>query len=317
MESQHPYSVWATKSQLMGAYALYEDGKYNDAVIAADRFIQLHPGSRDVAYAYYLKAICYYMQIVDVGRDQKVTEQALNALDEVVRRFPESKYARDAKLKLDFTRDHLAGKEMEIGRYYLGRGEYLAAMNRFKRVVDNYQTTTHVPEALERLVECDLGVGLHQRGEGNAAVLGYNYPGSHWYTRRLCAGDRQRQSGRAPSRLVYAHRRQRLLELNPLRFEHLAAAPLHPASPLPRLKRGEEQFSGEVASAARRGLRTCDQPQSDNALEAGSFLCLVYVNHGSLLYPSVFKRMMAIFPSRGTGCGARRRSRRRRRASRR
>lgn len=182
VESQHPYSVWATKSQLMNTYALYEDGKYGEAIVAADRFIQLHPGHRDVAYAYYLKAICYYMQIVDVGRDQKVTQLALRALDDVVRRFPDSKYARDAKLKLDFTRDHLAGKEMEIGRYYLKQTEYLAAMNRFKRVVDEYQTTTHVPEALERLVECDLALGLTKEAKDNAAVLGYNYPGSRWYT---------------------------------------------------------------------------------------------------------------------------------------
>jgi outer membrane protein assembly factor BamD len=181
VESQHPYSVWATKAQLMQVYAQYEAGNYNDAVIAADRFIQLHPGNRDVAYAYYLKAICYYMQIVDVGRDQKLTELALKALDDIVRRFPDSKYARDAKLKLDFTRDHLAGKEMEIGRYYLKRTEYLAAMNRFKRVVDNYQTTTHIPEALERLVECDLALGLTAEAKANAAVLGYNYPGSQWY----------------------------------------------------------------------------------------------------------------------------------------
>jgi outer membrane protein assembly factor BamD len=181
VESQHPYSVWATKSQLMGVYALYEAGNYDQAIIAADRFIQLHPGNRDVAYAYYLKAICYYMQIVDVGRDQRTTELALRALDDIVRRFPDSKYARDAKLKLDFTRDHLAGKEMEIGRYYLNRGEYLAAMNRFKRVVDNYQTTTHLPEALERLVECDMALGLVKEAKENAAVLGYNYPGSRWY----------------------------------------------------------------------------------------------------------------------------------------
>jgi len=165
----------------MQSYSFYEDGKYDDAVIAADRFIQLHPGHRDVAYAYYLKAICYYMQIVDVGRDQKLTELALRSLDDVVRRFPDSKYARDAKLKLDFTRDHLAGKEMDIGRYYLKRREYLAAMNRFKRVIDNYQTTTHVPEALERLVECNLALGLMREAKENAAVLGYNYPGSPWY----------------------------------------------------------------------------------------------------------------------------------------
>jgi outer membrane protein assembly factor BamD len=119
--------------------------------------------------------------ITDVVRDQIITEQALKALDDVVRRFPDSKYARDARLKLDFTRDHLAGKEMEIGRYYLGRGQYLAAMNRFKRVIDNYQTTTHVPEALERLVECDLALGLKDEAKANAAVLGYNYPGSEWY----------------------------------------------------------------------------------------------------------------------------------------
>ncbi len=181
VESQHPYSVWATKGQLMGAYALYEAGNYGEAIIAADRFIQLHPGHRDIAYAYYLRAISYYVQIVDVGRDQKTTELALKALEDVVRRFPDSKYARDAKLKLDFTRDHLAGKEMEIGRYYLNRGQYLAAINRFKRVIDDYQTTTHVPEALERLVECDLALGLTDEAKENAAVLGHNYPGSEWY----------------------------------------------------------------------------------------------------------------------------------------
>jgi len=181
VESQHPYSVWATKSQLMEIYANYQNQNYNEAVIAADRFIQLHPGNRDVAYAYYLKAICYYMQIVDVGRDQKLTQLALAALQDVVRRFPDSKYARDAGLKLDFVRDHLAGKEMEIGRYYLKRGDYLAAMNRFKRVIEMYQTTTHVPEALERLVECDLALGLVDEAKKNAAVLGYNYPGNRWY----------------------------------------------------------------------------------------------------------------------------------------
>ena len=182
VDAQHPYSVWATKSQLMQIYAYFQNGDYNEAVLAADRYIQLHPGNRDVAYAYYLKAVSYYMQIVDVGRDQKLTELALKALDEVVRRFPDTKYARDAKLKLDFTRDHLAGKEMEIGRYYLKRREYLAAMNRFKRVVDNYQTTTHVPEALERLVEINLALGLTNEAKANAAVLGYNYPGSQWYS---------------------------------------------------------------------------------------------------------------------------------------
>jgi outer membrane protein assembly factor BamD len=181
VERQHPYSVWATKAELMGAYANYEAGRYDEATTAADRFIQLHPGHRDVAYAYYLKALSYYIQITDVGRDQKVTEKAMKALDEVVRRFPDSKYARDARLKYDLTRDHLAGKEMDIGRWYEGRKQYLAAINRFRRVVDEYQTTTHVPEALHRLTESYLALGVVDEAKKTAAVLGHNYPGSEWY----------------------------------------------------------------------------------------------------------------------------------------
>jgi outer membrane protein assembly factor BamD len=181
VDRQHPYSVWATKAQLMSAYSLYQASKYDQAIVDLDRFIQLHPGNRDTAYAYYLKALCYYVQITDVGRDQKMTEQALKALDEVTKRFPESKYARDARLKLDLTRDHLAGKEMEIGRYYERQGNYLAAINRFRRVVDNYQTTTHVPEALHRLTESYLALGIVDEAKTTAAVLGHNYPGSEWY----------------------------------------------------------------------------------------------------------------------------------------
>ncbi len=180
-DRQHPYSVWATKAQLMSAYTLYQQGKYDNSIVAADRFIQLHPGHRDVAYAYYLKALDYYIQITDVGRDQKTTQQAMNALGEVARRFPDTKYARDARLKMDLARDHLAGKEMDIGRWYETRGDYLAAINRFKRVIDEYQTTTHVPEALERLTECYLALGLSDEARRTAAVLGYNYPGSRWY----------------------------------------------------------------------------------------------------------------------------------------
>jgi len=181
VEQQHPYSVWATRAQLMSAYALYQGSKYDDSIVAADRYIQLHPGNRDVAYAYYLKALDYYVQIEDVGRDQKTTEQAMQALQEVVRRFPNTSYARDAHLKIDLARDHLAGKEMEIGRWYEKQGYYLAALNRFKTVVDKYQTTTHVPEALERLTECYLALGLKDEAKRTAAVLGYNYPGSPWY----------------------------------------------------------------------------------------------------------------------------------------
>jgi outer membrane protein assembly factor BamD len=181
VERQHPYSVWASKAQLMAAYAQYQSNKYDEAINALDRFIQLHPGSRDVAYAYYLRAISYYEQISDVGRDQKMTQLALDGLNEVVRRFPESGYARDAQLKIDLARDHLAGKNMDIGRYYQGQGEYLAAINRFRLVIQDYQTTTHVPEALHRLVESYLALGLNQEAQATAAVLGYNYPGNAWY----------------------------------------------------------------------------------------------------------------------------------------
>jgi outer membrane protein assembly factor BamD len=181
VERQHPYSVWATKATLMAAYASYQDNKYDDAISALDRFISLHPANADVAYAYYLKALCYYEQISDVRRDQDMTEKAMQSLDDVIRRFPDSKYARDAKLKKDLTVDHMAGKEMSVGRYYEDRGDYLAAINRFKNVVDNYQTTTHVPEALSRLVECYLALGLTEEAKRSAAVLGHNFPGSEWY----------------------------------------------------------------------------------------------------------------------------------------
>lgn len=181
VERQHPYSIWATKAQLMSAFSYYSDGQYDDAILAADRFIQLHPGNRDISYAYYLKALSYYEQITDVGRDQRTTELALQSLDEVVRRFPDSRYAKDAVLKIDLTRDHLAGKEMEIGRYYHERDNYLAAINRYRTVIENYQTTTHVPEALHRLSEAYSALGIEPEAQANAAVLGHNFPGSEWY----------------------------------------------------------------------------------------------------------------------------------------
>lgn len=181
VERQHPYSLWATKAQLMAAYAHYEDGKYDDAIAALDRYIQLHPGSPEVSYAYYLKALCYYEQISDVARDQSFTTAAMRSLQEVVDRFPNSAYARDARLKIELARDHLAGKEMTIGRYYLRQKHFLAAINRFKNVVDHYQTTTHVPEALHRLSEAYYSLGLVEEARKTAAVLGHNYPGSQWY----------------------------------------------------------------------------------------------------------------------------------------
>jgi len=181
VERQHPYSQWATRAQLMSAYAYYEANSYDEAIAAAERFIELHPGHPDVPYAHYLIGISYYERISDVGRDQKMTEQALAAFDELRRRFPDSAYARDAELKADLARDHLAGKEMSIGRYYLRRGQYVAAINRFRNVVERYQTTTHVAEALHRLTEAYLALGLQQEAQKNAAVLGYNFPGSQWY----------------------------------------------------------------------------------------------------------------------------------------
>lgn len=181
VERQHPYSEWATQAQLMAGFAYYKDTRYDEAVLALDRFIELHPGSENIDYAYYLKALCYYEQISDVARDQGMTNDALESLDTLIRRFPESRYARDATLKRDLTLDHLAGKEMEIGRYYLNRGEVNAALGRFTTVVRDYQTTTHVPEALHRLVEAYMTLGLEDQATRVAAVLGYNYPGSGWY----------------------------------------------------------------------------------------------------------------------------------------
>ena len=181
LERQHPYSAWAIKAQLMAAYSYYQQGAYDETIIALDRYIELHPGHRDVAYAYYLKGLSYYEQISDVGRDQKMTELALATLRDIVKRFPDSPFARDARIKLELTRDHLAGKEMEIGRYYMQRREYLAAINRFKYVIEKFQTTRHVPEALHRVTESYLALGITDEAQMATAVLGYNYPGSSWY----------------------------------------------------------------------------------------------------------------------------------------
>lgn len=181
VERQHPYSVWARRSQLMAAFAHYEANQYADSVLSAERFLALHPGNNSASYAYYLIAMSHYEQITDIGRDQRKTEQALQALDQVIRRFPTSEYARDAKLKLDLTMDHLAGKEMEIGRFYERQKQYLAAIGRFRTVVEDYQTTSHTPEALHRLVECYLAIGIVPEAQNIAAVLGHNFPDSKWY----------------------------------------------------------------------------------------------------------------------------------------
>lgn len=181
VERQHPYSQWATQAGLMGAYSLYRAESYDEAMIALEEFIRLHPGHKDIDYAYYLRGLCSYDQITDVTRDQDMTRQALDSFNTLLRLFPDSKYARDAKLKRDLTLDHLAGKEMDIGRYYLTRNYYTAAIKRFMSVVREYQTTTHVPEALHRLVEAYMHLGMTGEATRVAAVLGYNYPGSEWY----------------------------------------------------------------------------------------------------------------------------------------
>jgi outer membrane protein assembly factor BamD len=181
VERQHPYSPWARRAQLMSAFSYYADRDYSKSVQAAQRFLSIHPGNKDAPYAYYLVALCYYEQISDVTRDQKVTIQAMAALNDVVRRYPGTRYAADARLKLDLVSDHLAGKEMTIGRMYERSGKWLAASIRFRNVVEKYQTTSHAPEALYRMVECFLSLGIPEEAQKSAAVLGANYPGSEWY----------------------------------------------------------------------------------------------------------------------------------------
>jgi outer membrane protein assembly factor BamD len=181
VDRQHPYSDWARKSLLMSAYAFYNAGDYDSCIGAATRYVTLHPGSPDAAYAQYLIAASHYDQIPDVSRDQGRTEKAIAALEEVVRKYPTSEYAVTAKAKLEGARDQLAGKEMEIGRYNLDKRNYTAAINRFKTVVTQYQTTRHVEEALARLTEAYMAIGIVGEAQTAAAVLGHNFPDSRWY----------------------------------------------------------------------------------------------------------------------------------------
>jgi outer membrane protein assembly factor BamD len=181
VERQHPYSVWARRAQVMSAFNYYLAHKYTDSISSAQRFLTIHPGNAEAPYAHYLVAMSYYEQIEDVTRDQAISQQAADAFNELIRRYPDSRYAADARLKLDLINDHLAGKEMEIGRFYQRSANWLAASLRFRTVVDKYQTTSHTPEALERLVECYLALGVPDEAEKAAAVLGRNYPGTYWY----------------------------------------------------------------------------------------------------------------------------------------
>ena len=183
VERQHPYSVWARRAQLMSAFSYYMARQYPDAISSAQRFLTIHPGNEGAPYASYLVAMSNYQQIADVTRDQKITQQASDAFNELIRRYPQSRYAADARLKLDLINDHLAGKEMEVGRFYQRSGKWLAASTRFRTVIEKYQTSSHTPEALERLVETYLNLGLPQEARKTAAVLGANYPATKWYKR--------------------------------------------------------------------------------------------------------------------------------------
>jgi len=181
VQRQHPYSPWAQRAMLMAAYARYRARDYEKAISSAEEYISLHPGGDGAPYGYYLIAISHFDQIIDVGRDQARSDLALRAFNEVLARFPESDYARDAELKMDMVRDQLAGKEMEIGRYYLGRDHFTAAINRFRVVVEAYQTTSHTPEALYRLVEAYLALGLTDEAQTAGAILGTNFQSTVWY----------------------------------------------------------------------------------------------------------------------------------------
>jgi outer membrane protein assembly factor BamD len=181
VDRQHPYSEWARKALLMSAFARYEAKEYDEAVAAAKRYVTLNPASNDAPYAQYIIASSYFEQIPDISRDQKSTDRAAAALDEVVRKYPNTEYAVSAKKKLDIARDNIAGKEMTIGRYYLEKRDYTGAINRFKVVVTQYQTTRHVEEALMRLAECYMALGIGPEAQTAAAVLGHNFPDSRWY----------------------------------------------------------------------------------------------------------------------------------------
>jgi outer membrane protein assembly factor BamD len=181
VERLYPYSEWAKRALVMQAYAYHKDKDYENARASAQRYIDFYPAEDDAAYAQYLLALSYYDQIDDVGRDQGLTFQALQALRAVIEQYPDSEYAKSAMLKFELAFDHLAAKEMEIGRYYLKRGNYAAAINRFRPVVEQYQTTSHTAEALHRLVECYLSLGLTDEAQTAGAILGYNYQSSEWY----------------------------------------------------------------------------------------------------------------------------------------
>ena len=246
VERQHPYSVWARRAQLMSAFSYYLDRDYTNSIQSAQRFLTVHPGNRDAPYAYYLIALGYYEQIQDITRDQKITRQALDALGELNRRYPNTRYASDARLKIDLVNDHLAGKEMEIGRFYETRGQWLAASLRFRRVIDDYQTTSHTAEALMRLTEAYLNLGVRPEAERAAAVLGANYPGTEWYSRAY--------------RLMQEHPVQQIAAVAP------GAQIVAPGSPgaLPK-----SALAGEGATGPTAGTPRADAPAEPTPATTG------------------------------------------------
>jgi outer membrane protein assembly factor BamD len=199
VERQHPYSVWARRAQLMSAFSYYLAKDHQKSIDSARRFLAIHPGNKDAPYAHYLVAINYYEQIEDVTRDQSTTRNAMETLGELVRRYPQTSYAADARLKVDLVRDHLAGKEMEIGRFYQRRQQWLASVIRFRTVIDEYQTSSHTPEALMRLTESYLALGVPEEARKAAAVLGANYPSTDWYQRAFQLVQRHGGAAAAPA----------------------------------------------------------------------------------------------------------------------
>lgn len=192
LQETYPYSTWSTHAEILAAYAQYKQMDYEDAISSLNRFIQLHPENEEAAYAYYLRALCYYEQIRGAERDQTATYEAIQALQDVVNRYPDSAYARDALIKIRLANNRLAGHDMDVGRYYQQQHLYAAAIGRYLNVINTYQTTTFAPEALERIVEVDLDLGLPDAAIRTGSVLGYNYPGSTWY---LAAYDKLKAKG--------------------------------------------------------------------------------------------------------------------------
>ena len=181
VEREYPYSSWSEKALLMASYSYFEAKKFNDTINQLTRYMQLYPSSEDLAYAHYLIGLSYYLQVANLGRDQNNAKLALRSFNTIINRFPESEYAKDSRLKRDLVVDHIAGSEMEIGRYYQKRNQHSAAINRFKNVVSEYQTTSHIEEALARYSESYISLGIYTEAQSSAAILGYNYPNSKWY----------------------------------------------------------------------------------------------------------------------------------------